>query len=149
MTLLFLQKQLFTIAPQNSYYKKACKSRRKKTVMEFFFSKVAGCHLTKKGLHCSLFISGELCEILQTSFFLKNLRANISVPFRPFQDFTGVLNEVTLFFRVNFDSCPCTALPQHELFGLLNKYRFLICSHSELFCEIALPKKIGIYVANV
>ena len=46
---------MFTSAPQNSYSGKSFKSHREITVMEFFFSKVAGCYLTKKGLHHSFF----------------------------------------------------------------------------------------------
>ena len=47
MTLLFLQRQLFTIAPQNSYSKNLA-NQRKVTVMEFFFNKVADCDLLKR-----------------------------------------------------------------------------------------------------
>ena len=47
MTLLFLQMQLFTIAPQNSY-SETLASQRKVTVMEIFFKKVEDCDLLKK-----------------------------------------------------------------------------------------------------
>ena len=158
------------------------------TVMEFFINKVAGCHLTKKGLHHCFFqmnfaklfrlaffqnIFGGIlqfllflyqcsdteqypeksfqkssennchgflfqwscrlwgnwrkvfvivsfgwifCEIFQISVFLKKLREIPSIPFRPLWDFTSVLEEVTVFLQVNFDTCPCAALPQQQLF---------------------------------
>ena len=54
VTLLFPQKQLFTSVSYNSYSEKYCKSHRKIAVM-FFFDKVVGCDLTKKGLCHSFF----------------------------------------------------------------------------------------------
>ena len=130
---------------QNNYFEKSCKSHRKITVVEFFFSEVAGSDFTKRGLH-HRFIWVNFLKFLRPAFFY-HLWANTSVPFRPLWDFTNILKEVTVFLsRFYFDSCPCSAAqPQQLLFCLLNKYRMLTCSHSELFYEIALPKKFGIH----
>ena len=86
-------------------------------------------------------------SLSQAGFFLKHLQVSTSVPFRLVWDCIIVLEELSIFLRVNFRSCSCIAVLQ-QLFGLLNKYRFLTCSWSELFYEIAFPKKKSEHISE-
>ena len=101
---------------QNSILKNLFKSYRKITVMFFLFDKIAGFEVTERKDFIIIFSGWIFCEIFRISFFLKQLRANLSVPSRPWSDFTSFLEDVTVFLQVNFDTCTCAALPQQQLF---------------------------------
>ena len=97
--------------------------------------------LTKKGIYRSLSWA-SFKKKFQSSFFLKYLRENRSVLFRSLWHFiSNFIAEVTVFLRAHFDSCPCTAQLQQELFNFLSKYRLFTYIRSELFFEMSVPQK--------
>ena len=123
--LLFMQKQLFTSASQNSYSQKSLKSHRKITVMELFLSKVAACDLTKKEFYHSFF-RVNFMKFFRTAF-------STSANFVLLYEILPVSWEISQYL---------------SKFGLIYKYRFLTCTRSELFYEKAMPAKSQIIIRN-
>ena len=104
-----LPEQLIKSVLQNSEnsYSENFKSHEK--VMEFFFSKVAGYNLTKKGLY-QRFFHMKFVKHFWTVFLLGQFLVNDSVSFMPSSNFNSVFNAVPVFHLLHFDSCICATL---------------------------------------
>ena len=83
-------------------------------MMDFFFSEVAGCNLSKKRLH-ERFVHAKFVRTCRNSYLLGQLLMNDSVSFRHLWDFISVLKAVAVFLPLHLDSCPCAALSKQYL----------------------------------
>lgn len=79
--------------------------------MEVFFSKVTRWNSTKKDSVTDYFLQTlwNYCD----SFSLEQLQANVSVSFRPLQDFPSIFKAISVFNHLYFDIFSCAVLQRN------------------------------------
>ena len=96
---------LYQCSDTEQYSEKPFQKWSENSCPGFFFREIAGFWGNWRKNFITVSFGRTFVEIFQISFFLKQLRANLSDPSRPLWDFSSVLEDVTLFLQVNFDTC--------------------------------------------